>query len=106
MQEEVAVDTGTGQVTVEKLVMAVDCGTAINPVMATGQIEGGLVQALGYAVCEEMVMDAEGRQLATRLGDYRIFAACVRGEASPTTITNATGEPVPAAETPSPEEGA
>ncbi len=72
---EVAVDTGTGQVTVEKLVMAVDCGTAINPVMATGQIEGGLVQALGYAVCEEMVMDAEGRQLATRLGDYRIFAA-------------------------------
>ncbi|MGL4651573.1 MAG: molybdopterin cofactor-binding domain-containing protein, partial [Caldilineaceae bacterium] len=39
------------------------------------QIEGGLVQALGYAVSEEMVIDEAGRQLATRLGDYRIFAA-------------------------------
>jgi putative selenate reductase molybdopterin-binding subunit len=72
---EVEVDTETGQVTVLKLVMAVDCGTAINPRTAEGQIEGGLVQALGYAVSEEMVMDDAGRQLATRLGDYRIFAA-------------------------------
>jgi putative selenate reductase molybdopterin-binding subunit len=44
-------------VTVQKLVMAVDCGTAINPRTAEGQIEGGLVQALGYAVSEEMVYD-------------------------------------------------
>ncbi|MGL4650966.1 MAG: molybdopterin cofactor-binding domain-containing protein, partial [Caldilineaceae bacterium] len=44
---EVQVDTETGQVTVDKLVMAVDCGTAINPATALGQIEGGLVQALG-----------------------------------------------------------
>jgi putative selenate reductase molybdopterin-binding subunit len=72
---EVAVDTETGQVTVQKLVMAVDCGTAINPRTAEGQIEGGLVQALGYAVSEEMVYDAAGRSLATRFGDYRIFQA-------------------------------
>jgi putative selenate reductase molybdopterin-binding subunit len=72
---EVEVDTETGQVTVQKLVMAVDCGTAINPRTAQGQIEGGLVQALGYAVCEEMVIDEQGRQLATRFGDYRILQA-------------------------------
>ena len=72
---EVEVDTETGQVTVTKLVMAVDCGIAINPVTATGQVEGGMVQALGYAVCEEMVYDENGRLLNPRLGDYRIFAA-------------------------------
>jgi putative selenate reductase molybdopterin-binding subunit len=72
---EVEVDTETGQVTVTQLVMAVDCGTAINPRTAAGQIEGGLVQALGYAVSEEMVYDEAGRSLATRFGDYRIFQA-------------------------------
>jgi len=71
----VEVDTQTGQVTVTKLVMAVDCGTAINPLTAEGQIEGGMVQALGYAVSEEMVYDDAGRALATRFGDYRIFQA-------------------------------
>ncbi len=72
---EVEVDTETGQVTVNSLVMAVDCGTPINPQGATGQIEGGLVQALGYAVSEEMVYDDEGRLLTRRLGDYRVLQA-------------------------------
>jgi putative selenate reductase molybdopterin-binding subunit len=72
---EVAVDMETGQVTVEKLAMAVDCGIAINPVTASGQVEGGMVQALGYALCEEMVYDDKGRLLNPKLGDYRIFAA-------------------------------
>jgi putative selenate reductase molybdopterin-binding subunit len=72
---EVEVDTETGQVMVTRLVMAVDCGTAINPVTATGQVEGGMIQALGYAVSEEMVYDERGRLLTTRFGDYRIFQA-------------------------------
>ncbi len=72
---EVEVDTETGQVTVKKLVMAVDCGIAINPITATGQVEGGMVQALGYAISEEMVYDDQGHLLNPRLGDYRIFAA-------------------------------
>ncbi|MBW7882797.1 MAG: molybdopterin-dependent oxidoreductase [Caldilineaceae bacterium] len=71
----VAVDTETGVVTCTDLVMAVDCGVAINPVTATGQVEGGMVQALGYALCEEMVYDAQGRLVNPRLGEYRIFAA-------------------------------
>ncbi len=72
---EVEVDTETGQVTVLKLVMAVDCGTAINPQASEGQIEGGMAQALGYTVSEEMVYDEAGRLLTRRLGDYRLFAA-------------------------------
>ncbi len=72
---EVEVDVETGQVTVKKLVMAVDCGIAINPVTATAQVEGGMVQALGYAVSEDMVYDDAGRLQNPRFGDYRIFAA-------------------------------
>jgi putative selenate reductase molybdopterin-binding subunit len=72
---EVAVDIETGQVTVRKLVMAADCGTAINPVTAQAQIEGGLAQALGYAISEEMPYDENGRVLVNRFGDYRIFQA-------------------------------
>lgn len=72
---EVEVDTQTGEVRCPKLVMAVDCGVAINPLTAAGQVEGGMLQALGYALCEEMVYDAEGRLLNPRFGDYRIYAA-------------------------------
>lgn len=72
---QVLVDTETGQITVEKLAMAVDSGVIVNPVTASGQIEGGMTQALGYAVCEEMLYDDRGDSLLRRLGDYKIFAA-------------------------------
>jgi putative selenate reductase molybdopterin-binding subunit len=72
---EVRVDTETGQVTVERLLMAVDCGMAINPVTAAGQVEGGMTQALGYAVSEEMAYDEAGRLVNARFGPYRIFTA-------------------------------
>jgi len=72
---EVEVDTATGQVTVTGLVMAVDCGVAINPVTASGQVEGGLLQALGYALTEEMVLDPAGRLVNDRLGPYWIYRA-------------------------------
>ena len=72
---QVLVDTQTGQITVEKLVMAVDSGVIVNPVTASGQIEGGMTQALGYAVSEEMLYDRLGRSIVSSLGDYKIFAA-------------------------------
>jgi putative selenate reductase molybdopterin-binding subunit len=72
---EVEVDTETGQVAVKKLVMAVDCGIAINPITAAGQVEGGMVQALGFAHSEEMPYDADGRLLATDFTSYRIYRA-------------------------------
>ncbi|MCG3206549.1 MAG: hypothetical protein FOGNACKC_00148 [Anaerolineae bacterium] len=72
---EVEVDIETGQVTVKKLVMAVDCGVAINPITASGQVEGGMTQALGYGHCEEMVYDAKGRMVNAALGPYKIYRA-------------------------------
>ncbi|HEX7542254.1 MAG TPA: molybdopterin cofactor-binding domain-containing protein, partial [Anaerolineales bacterium] len=72
---EVMVDTETGAVTVDKLVMAVDGGVIVNPLTASGQIEGGMTQALGYAVCEEMVYDEKGRARESDFGDYHIFRA-------------------------------
>ena len=72
---EVEVDVETGQVTVTKLVMAVDCGVAINPITASGQVEGGMIQALGYAHCEEMVLDDEGRMVNPSFGPYKIYRA-------------------------------
>ena len=72
---EVTVDTETGEVTVDKLVMAVDSGVIVNPVTASGQIEGGMVQALGYAVCEEMVYDEAGNAREHDFRDYHIFQA-------------------------------
>jgi putative selenate reductase molybdopterin-binding subunit len=72
---EVEVDTETGQVTVKKLVMAVDCGVVINPITASGQVEGGMVQALGYGHCEEMVYDPDGRMVNPQIGTYKIYAA-------------------------------
>ena len=72
---EVTVDTETGALTVDKLVMAVDSGVIINPLTASGQIEGGMTQALGYAVCEEMVYDAQGRARERDFDHYHIFRA-------------------------------
>jgi putative selenate reductase molybdopterin-binding subunit len=70
---EVAVDIETGQFTVERVLMAVDAGRIINPITASGQVEGGLQQVLGFAHCEEMVYDQSGRLVNPRLGPYHIY---------------------------------
>ena len=72
---EVTVDAETGAVTVDKLVMAVDSGVIVNPLTASGQIEGGMTQALGYAVCEEMRYDEKGNAIERDLDHYHIFRA-------------------------------
>jgi len=72
---EVTVDIETGKVVVDRLIMAVDAGVVVNPLTASGQVEGGMAQALGYAVCEEMRYDKDGRPLETDLVGYHIFRA-------------------------------
>jgi putative selenate reductase molybdopterin-binding subunit len=72
---EVEVDIETGQVTVLSLIMAVDCGVPINPVTSAGQVEGGMVQALGYGHCEEMAYDEDGRMVNPKFGPYWIYRA-------------------------------
>jgi putative selenate reductase molybdopterin-binding subunit len=55
--------------------MAVDAGVPINPLTASGQVEGGMTQALGYGHCEEMVYDREGRLINPSIGPYHIYRA-------------------------------
>ena len=88
---EVTVDTETGQVTVDRLVMAVDSGVIVNPLTAGGQIEGGMTQALGYAVCEEMRYDEKGIAIERDFDRYHIFRADEMPEL--TTIFVETFEP-------------
>jgi putative selenate reductase molybdopterin-binding subunit len=72
---EVTVDSESGQVTVDRLLMAVDCGVAINPITAAGQVEGGMTQALGWAHCEEMAYNEKGELLAKDFGGYHLYRA-------------------------------
>jgi putative selenate reductase molybdopterin-binding subunit len=88
---EVTIDTETGAVTVDNLLMAVDSGVIVNPQTASGQIEGGMAQALGYTVCEEMVYDEKGRARERDFGDYHIFRSNEMPEL--TTIFVETFEP-------------
>src|SRR5438477_8224622 len=68
---EVAVDPTTGQVTVRRFTTAHDVGTIINPIGHQGQIEGGLIQGLGYALMEEMQTE-DGRISTVSLGDVKL----------------------------------
>ncbi|MEM4188457.1 MAG: molybdopterin cofactor-binding domain-containing protein [Candidatus Hadarchaeum sp.] len=72
---EVEVDTETGQVKVLSYVCAVDCGTAINPTLAEGQVEGSIVNGISYALTEEFIFDENGRVLNPNFRDYKIFSA-------------------------------
>src|SRR5205814_10199539 len=71
---EVAVDTETGVVTVLKLVAAHDVGRAINPQSVEGQIQGGAVQGLGFALMEEVIVE-DGINLTTSFASYLIPSA-------------------------------
>lgn len=71
MVADVAVDGESGQLEVRHLAFVFDVGTIINPLIHQGQIDGGVVQGLGYALTEEMPLD-DGRVLTLSLGDYKI----------------------------------
>jgi CO/xanthine dehydrogenase Mo-binding subunit len=72
---EVEVDVETGQVRVLSVWSAVDCGTVINPLLARGQVAGGLQNALGLALSEDVPFVA-GAPAVRNLDGYRIPAAC------------------------------
>jgi putative selenate reductase molybdopterin-binding subunit len=72
---EVTVDIETGQTTVDNLLIALDSGQIINPQTASGQAEGGMHQALGYALTEELVYDDNGRTVNPQFDAYRVFRA-------------------------------
>lgn len=68
---EVEVDLETGQVEVINYVAANDVGKAINPLLVRGQLEGGVVQGMGYALTENLIID-KGRIIYRNLLDYKI----------------------------------
>ena len=73
---EVEIDPETGKVTIERLVAVSDPGKIVNPIIADGQVHGGIVQGIGHAVCEEVIYEEESGQLLTgSFMDYTILRA-------------------------------
>jgi len=71
---QVAVDPLTGETAVEDFLALQDAGTVVNPLLAEGQIEGGVAQGIGFALMEEVVWSG-GRMANARLSNYVIPTA-------------------------------
>lgn len=72
---EVEVDTETGQVNILKLAGAFDVGRAMNPAHVEGQITGGEVMGIGYALTEGLII-RDGKICNNNFADYRILRSC------------------------------
>ncbi|TMM55163.1 xanthine dehydrogenase family protein molybdopterin-binding subunit [Sulfitobacter sabulilitoris] len=86
---EVVIDPETGVVTVDRYVVVDDFGNLINPMLAEGQVHGGVVQGIGQAITEHVVYDEDGQLLTASFMDY----ALPRAEDVP--YIGFTSEPVP-----------
>jgi len=71
----VEVDTETGKVVLRRLVAVDDAGTILNPLLADGQVHGGLAQGVAQALLEEFRYDEDGNPLTTTLADYPFISA-------------------------------
>ncbi len=87
----VDVDPDTGEVSVLQHVAVDDCGVVINPLLVEGQIHGGVAQAVGQALYEEVVYDYSGQLLTATLMDY----AAPRAAMVPRIVTLRTETPSP-----------
>jgi carbon-monoxide dehydrogenase large subunit len=72
----VEVDIETGRVTIEKFLAVEDAGRIINPLIADGQVHGGIAQGIGNALFEEIVYDDSGNPQTATLADYTPPTAC------------------------------
>jgi carbon-monoxide dehydrogenase large subunit len=68
----VEVDPQTGRVEVKNYIAVDDCGKVVNPLLADGQVQGGIVQGLGQALYEEVVYDDNGQIITGSLMDYAL----------------------------------
>ncbi len=68
---EVEVDPQTGQVELKKFTSTHNTGTVLNPLMHQGQIEGGSIMGLGYALMEQLIIN-EGKVVTTNFGEFKI----------------------------------
>jgi carbon-monoxide dehydrogenase large subunit len=67
---EVEIDPQTGKTVVDRYVVVDDFGNLINPLLAEGQVHGGVAQGLGQALCEHVVYDEDGQLLTATFMDY------------------------------------
>jgi len=70
----VEVDLDTGGVTVLRHVCVDDCGTILNPLLADGQVHGGVASGIAQALIEEVLFDAEGTPMTSNFADYGIIS--------------------------------
>ena len=87
----VEVDTETGEVRLIRFFAVDDCGRIINPLLAEGQVHGGIAQGIGQALFEEVVFDDQGNPRTASLIDYQIPSI---GEI-PEVVTATTETPSP-----------
>jgi len=71
----VEVDHETGKITLLRFHGIDDCGPVINPLLARGQVHGGVVQGIGQALLEEVIYDEDGQLLSGSFLDYAVPAA-------------------------------
>ncbi len=91
---EVEIDRDTGHVHVDRYTVTDDFGNLINPMLAEGQVHGGVAQGIGQAISERVVYDEEGQLLSATFMDY----AMPRAEDVP--FVTFTTEPVPSTANP------
>ena len=87
----VEIDRDTGQVSIKKYVAVDDCGTQINPLLVEGQVQGGIVQAMGQALFEQTIYDENGQLLTGEFMDY----AMPRANDVPEFVLGSTVTPSP-----------
>jgi carbon-monoxide dehydrogenase large subunit len=71
----VEVDTETGGVALRRIVAVDDAGRILNPVVAEGQVHGGIAQGAAQALLEAVRYDEEGQPLTTNFADYPVISA-------------------------------
>ena len=69
---EVEIDPETGVIRIDRYTAVDDCGRVINPLLAAGQVHGGVVMGIGQAIYEHAIYDDEGQLLTGTLMDYAI----------------------------------
>jgi len=90
---EVEVDPGTGQAKVKKLTTVHDSGTVLNHLSYTGQIDGGIITGLGFALMEDNSL-VEGRMLTTNLGEFKMATSADVPKLTTVLMEDANG-PIP-----------
>ena len=91
---EVDVDVETGQIELTKFISAHDVGTILNPIGHQGQVDGTVMQGIGYALTEELQYD-EGHVITLSMGDYKIPTMPDMPELKTVLVESESGGPSP-----------